>query len=207
MTINRSSGTARYTAARLWRGQQTVEAPVISFDSANRSLKAESDASGRVASVFVQPAKNGKQTPVNVTSDRLSYGDADRKAVFTGNVLVGIEGGTINANTVQVLLRARGVQGDNQSASELDRIVAQGDIRIKQPNREALGSQLVYTAAEEKFVLTGPAAHPPSIFDAERGQISGDSLTFFTHDGRVLVGSGESSQTQTQTKVQDASKK
>ena len=203
MTINRNSGMARYTAARLWRGQQTVEAPVISFDSANRSLKAESDASGRVASVFVQPAKNGKQTPVNVTSDKLSYVDADRKAVFTGHVLVGIEGGTISADTVQVLLRTRG----SQTTNELDRIVAQGDIHIKQPNREATGSQLVYTAAEEKFVLTGPAAHRPSIFDAERGQISGDSLTFFTHDGRVLVGSGEASQIQTQTKVQDASKK
>jgi lipopolysaccharide transport protein LptA len=207
MTFNRNPGTARYTAARLWRGQQTVEAPVIFFDNANRSLKAESDAAARVASVFVQPAKNGKQTPVNVTSDKLSYVDATRKALFTGNVLVGIEGGTINADTVQALIRARDVQNDGQSAGQLDRIVAQGDIRIKQPNREATGSQLVYIAAEEKFVLTGTAAQPPSIFDTERGQISGDSLTFFSHDGRVLVGSGAFSQSQTQTKVHDASKK
>jgi hypothetical protein len=70
-----------------------------------------------------------------------------------------------------------------------------------------VGSQLVYTAADEKMVLTGTPNRRPSIFDAERGEISGDSLTFFTHDGRVLVGSGETSQTQTSNRIQDASKK
>jgi hypothetical protein len=75
----------------------------------------------------------------------------------------------------------------------LDRIEGKGDIKIQQPNRRAIGSQLVYTSAEQKIVLTGSENKRPSMFDAERGQISGDSLTFFTHDGRVLVGSGESS--------------
>jgi lipopolysaccharide export system protein LptA len=80
--------------------------------------------------------------------------------------------------------------------------VAQGDITIEQTNRKATGKQLVYIAREEKFVLTGSPSQPPSIFDAERGQIQGDSLTFFTHDGRVLVGSGEASPNVTETKVQ-----
>ena len=207
MTASRPGGTARYTNARLWRGPDIVEAPSILFDHDRRSLQAESSKAGRVAAVFVQPGKNGKLTPVNVTADRLSYVDSERKAVFSGAVVVGIEGGTIDADTVQTILRSRGTQSESQPASQLDRIVAQGNVRIKQPNREASGSQLLYTAAEEKFVLTGSPASPPSIFDAERGQISGDSLTFFTHDGRVLVGSRESSQTQTQTRVQDASKK
>ena len=207
MTASRASGTARYTNARLWRGPDIVEAPVIVFDHDHRSLQAESSGATRVASVFVQSNKNGKMTPVNVTADKLVYVDAEKKAVYSGNVLVRIEGGTVQADSMQAFLRARGVQGDGQSASQLDRIVAQGDVRIKQPNREASGSQLVYTAVEEKFVLTGSPARPPSIFDAERGQISGDSLTFFTHDGRVLVGSAEVSQNQVQTKVQDASKK
>jgi lipopolysaccharide export system protein LptA len=207
MTASRPGGTARYTDARLWRGPDIVEAPSIVFDHDRRSLQAESSKAGRVASVFVQPNKNGKLTPVNVSADKLTYVDSDRKAVFSGTVVVGIEGGTIDADSVQTILRSRGAQSEVQSASQLDRIVAQGNVRIKQPNREASGSQLLYTGAEEKFVLTGSPASPPSIFDAERGQISGDSLTFFTHDGRVLVGSRESSQSQTQTKVQDASKK
>jgi lipopolysaccharide export system protein LptA len=207
VNINSGTGVARYTQARLWQGANIVEAPVISFDRAHRSLLAQGSSGGQVASVFVQKDKNGKLTPVNVTSDKLSYVDSERKAVFSGKVLVRAEGTTITAESVQVLLLSKGSQADSQGASQLDRIVAQGDIHIEQGGRKATGSQLVYTAAEEKMVLTGSPEHRPSIFDAERGEILGDSLTFFTHDGRVLVGSGETSQTQTPTRIRDASKK
>jgi lipopolysaccharide export system protein LptA len=207
VTASRSSGTARYTAARLWRGADIVEAPIIVFDQPHRSLQAQGNKSARVASVFVQPDKNGKTTPVHVTADKLTYVDSERKAVYSGNVLVHIEGGTISADSAEAFLTARAGQAGAQSASQLDRIVAQGDIKIEQTNRKAIGSQLVYSAADEKFVLTGSPGRLPSIFDAEQGQISGDSLTFFTHDGRVLVGSGKSSQSSIPTKVQDASTK
>jgi lipopolysaccharide export system protein LptA len=66
----------------------------------------------------------------------------------------------------------------------LDRMVAQGDVVIQQTNRHAQGQTLMYTAADDKFVLTGG---PPSIFDAEQGKITGVSLTFFRRDDRVLV--------------------
>ncbi len=208
VTVSQATGVARYSQARLWQGTDIVEAPTITFDRTRRSLLAQGSQGGQVASVFVQKdAKTGKLTPVNVTSDRLSYVDSERKAVFGGNVVVHAQETTITANTVQILLLAKGNQQESQSASQLDRIVAQGDIRIEQAGRKATGTQLVYTAAEEKMVLTGTPEHRPSIFDAERGQISGDSLTFFTHDGRVLVGSGETSSTQTPTRIQDASKK
>lgn len=207
MTASRAGGAARYASARLWRGPDIVQAPTIVFDQAHRAIHAEGDASSQVSSVFVQTDKKGKITPVNVTSDKLDYVDADRKAVFTGNVLVKIEGSTVTAETVQAVLEPRNAQAQTQGASQLDHIVAVGDVRIEQANRKAMGRQLFYTAKDEKFVLTGSPSQPPSIFDAERGQIHGDSLTFFTHDGRVLVGSGETSPNVTQTKVQDASKK
>jgi lipopolysaccharide export system protein LptA len=114
---------------------------------------------------------------------------------------------TITSEAVQVILLARKSQAESQSASQLERIEAQGDIKIQQADRKATGTRLVYTAADEKMVLTGTPDHPPSIFDAERGQISGDSLTFYTHDGRVLVGGGETSQTQIPNRIRDASKK
>src|SRR6266700_983207 len=193
VTANKSTEVAKYTNARLWQGANIVEAPEISFDRAHRSLQAQGGQPGQVKSVFVQPDKKGKVTPVNVTADKLSYVDSDRKAVFSGNVLVRAEATTITADTLEVFLLARGNRSDAQAGSQLDRIEGKGDIKIQQPNRRATGSQLVYTSAEQKIVLTGTENKRPSMFDAERGQISGDSLTFFTHDGRVLVGSGESS--------------
>lgn len=203
MVANRSNDTAKFTNARLWQSANIVEAPTITFDRAHRGLQAQASAPARVKCVFTQPDKNGKAVPVNVTADRLSYVDADRKAVFSGNVLVRASETTVNADTVQVLLQARG----NQANSQLDRIIATGEIQIEQPNRKATGNQLVYTAQDEKLVLTASPGKRPMIMDAEHGQITGDSLTFYRHDDRVLVDSKESSQTLIQTRIRDASKK
>jgi lipopolysaccharide export system protein LptA len=205
--LNSATGVARYTKARLWQGPNIVEAPTISFDRTKRGLQAQGGQGGHVASVFVQKDKNGKLTPVNVTSDRLSYVDAERRAVFSGNVVVRAQDATITSASVQVILLPKNGQAENQSASQLERIEAQGDIKIEQGSRKAAGNKLVYTAAEEKMVLTGTPGKLPSIFDAERGQISGDSLTFFTRDGRVLVGNGETSKTEIPNRIPDASKK
>jgi lipopolysaccharide export system protein LptA len=81
---------------------------------------------------------------------------------------------------------------------QLDRIVASGNVVIQQPSRRATGQRLVYTEKEDKYVLTGGS---PSIFDAEHGKITGDSLTFFSRDDRVLVEGGNASPTVTQTRV------
>ena len=72
--------------------------------------------------------------------------------------------------------------------------------RLSSLNRveRATGDQLVYTASDDKFVLTGG---PPSIFDAEHGKITGVSLTLFRHDDRVLVEGDNTSPTVTQTRV------
>src|SRR5215813_11435985 len=203
MVANRNNDQAKFTSARLWQSANIVEAPVITFDKPHRSLQAQSSPQARVSSVFTQVDKSGKSVPANVTADRLSYVDAERKAVFSGNVIVKSAETTITADTVQVLLSPRG----NQGGSQLDRIIAQGEIQIEQPTRKATGNQLVYTGQDEKLVLTAAAGRRPSIFDAERGQISGDSLTFYKHDDRVLVDSKDSSQTLIQTRIRDESKK
>ena len=80
----------------------------------------------------------------------------------------------------------------------VNRVVAEGHVLILQPNRRAEGEKLVYTAAEDKFVLTGG---PPSIFDAEQGRVTGVSLTFFRADDRVLVEGEASTPVVTQTRV------
>src|SRR5258708_24667289 len=139
---------ARYADARLWQGANIVEAPTISFDRTKRSLQAQGSQSGQVASVFVQKDKAGKLTPVNVTSDKLSYVDSERKAVFSGNVIVRTQETTITSDTIHVILLPKKSQAENQNASQLERIEAQGDIKIDQGSRKASGSKLVYTAAD-----------------------------------------------------------
>jgi len=108
---------------------------------------------------------------------------------------------TASSNTMDAYLIPRSQTKINQQLTgpgQLDHMVAKGTVVIQQPGRRALGQNLVYTASDDKFVLTGG---PPSIFDAERGKITGVSLTFFRTDDRVLVEGERSTPVVTQTRV------
>ena len=197
-----NSSTALYTGgARLWQDANAVEAPSIEFDRDHRSVLAVAPAPQHVSTVLVQTDKSGNSTPVAVTSNRLTYTDSERKAHFEGNVVVKGADVTITADRADAFLEARGNPAASPAVSQagkLDRIVATDQVVITQPNRRGVGEHLVYLAGEDKFVLTGGS---PSIFDAERGKITGVSLTFFRRDDRVLVEGSNSSPTVTQTRV------
>jgi lipopolysaccharide export system protein LptA len=202
MTAHRTPAIATYAGkARLWQDANVVEAPTIEFDRNQRSVVAQGSATQKVSTVIVQEDKSGKATPVAISSARLSYTDSERKAHFDGGVAAKGTDSTITANQMNVLLEARGQQGTNQplgQAGKLERITAQGQVVVTQPSRRAVGDQLVYTAGDDKFVLSGGI---PSIFDAEHGKITGVSLTFFRHDDRVVVEGNDTSPTVTQTRV------
>jgi lipopolysaccharide export system protein LptA len=202
MTAHSSPGVAVYSGkATLWQNANVVQAPALEFDREQRSLVAEGTASQPVSTVFVQVDKNGKATPVTITSAHLTYKDAERKVSLDGGVTVKGADATLSAQQMSVFLAPR---NPSQSSSELstpgrvERIIAQGNVIVAQPTRHATGDRLVYRAEDEKFVLTGG---PPSIFDAERGQITGDSLTFYKRNDRVLVEGRETSPTVTRTQV------
>jgi lipopolysaccharide export system protein LptA len=144
---------------------------------------------------------------VAVTASRLTYTDDERKARFEGNVVAKAADFTVTAGQMDVFLQARGqpmpaggqpATQPMEGAAKLDRIIARDQVVITQTARRASGDQLVYTAAEDKFVLTGG---PPSIFDAEHGKVTGVSLTLFRTDDRVLVEGSKTSPSLTQTRV------
>jgi lipopolysaccharide export system protein LptA len=149
--------------------------------------------------------KPGQTSPVAITSARLTYADAERLAHYEGGVLAKGTSFTASATTLDAYLLSRSQTSGNQQLAgpisgpgQLDHMVAQGNVIVRQPSRRAEGKTLVYTAADDKFVLTGG---PPSIFDAERGKITGVSLTFFRGDDRVLVEGEASTPVVTQTRV------
>jgi lipopolysaccharide export system protein LptA len=146
---------------------------------------------------------------VSITAAQLSYADSERKAHYEGGVSAKSSAFTASSQTMDVYLLPRS-QSPGQNTSQgtpsqsvtgqarVDRIVAQGHVLVQQPNRRAQGETLVYTTADDKFVLTGG---PPSIFDAEQGKVTGVSLTFFRADDRVLVEGAASTPVVTQTRV------
>jgi lipopolysaccharide export system protein LptA len=202
MTAHRSPAVAVYTGnARLWQNANLVEAPRLEFDRDRRSLVAQGNSVEPVSTALTQADKNGKLTAIKVTSARLHYSDAERKVLLDGGVTAKGSDATITSQQMTVFLRPRSqaqAAAGTGTAGQVERIVAEDKVAITQPARHANGDRLVYTAAEDKFVLTGG---PPSIFDAERGKITGDSLTFYRHDDRVLVEGRETSPTITKTQV------
>jgi len=201
MTAHSSAATAHYRGGvRLWQDANVVEAPTIDFDRDHRSLVAQGTPAQQVSTVLVQADSHGNATPVAITCSRLTYADNERKAHFEGNVLAKEADITITSREMDAFLQARGnaLTKGSPSAGKLEKIVATGNVVATQPQRRAEGEHLLYTAGEDKFVLTGGS---PSIFDAEQGKITGVSLTFFRHDDRVLVEGNSSSPAVTQTRV------
>ena len=82
--------------------------------------------------------------------------------------------------------------------SQLDHIIAYAHVLVQQRERRAEGEKLVYTAATGSFVMTGGA---PMLSDPVNGTVRGDSLTFYSHDDRVVVEGDSSSRAVTHTHV------
>ncbi len=224
MTAHSSPGLALYSGnARLWQDANVIEAPTIQFDRDRRFVTAQGTPEQPVQTILVQAEKDkaehtpqsekpaarkpGKarpltgSSPISISGAKLTYADSERRVHYEGGVVAKGADFTTSAKNVDAFLLARSQTSSSQSFAgpgQLDHMVAEGDVVIQQPTRRAEGQKLVYTAAEDKFVLTGG---PPSIFDAEQGKITGVSLTFFRRDDRVLVEGEASTPVVTQTRV------
>ena len=217
--------------ARLWQDANMVEAPSIQFDRDHRSLVAQGTAAQPVSTVLVQeklvqpdqalsrvrvgPRAGSDEDKAKTNKDlRKSRRSQPRHHNFSPAHLcrcrrrAHYDGGVTARGTASSDIQRDGClssaskpklkQSITCGPGRLDRMVAQGNVVVQQPGRHADGQTLVYTASDDKFVLTGG---PPSIFDAERGKITGVSLTFFRADDRVLVEGEASTPVVTQTRV------
>jgi lipopolysaccharide export system protein LptA len=225
MTAHNNPGVAFYSGkARLWQDANIIEAPSIEFDRNRRFVTASGTASHPVHTILIQQEKvqqgtsgvekhnntanSGKSDatslktiPITITGQKLTYSDPERRAHYEGGVFAQGSEFTASAKTVDAFLLPHNQTAANQSIAtpgQLDHMVAEGGVVIQQPKRRAQGDKLVYTAADDKFVMTGG---PPSIFDAEQGKITGVSLTFFRRDDRVLVEGEASTPVVTTTRV------
>jgi lipopolysaccharide export system protein LptA len=224
MTAQGNPGVALYTGnARLWQDANVIEAPSIQFDRNRRFVTAQGTLSRPVQTILIQPetgnpgkkpiggkkSENGKpispsasdSSPITISAAQLIYADSERRVHYEGGVQAKGTDFTASCRTLDAYLVRRGQVSGTQPVAgpgQLERMVAEHEVVIQQTSRRAEGQKLVYTADEDKFVLTGG---PPSIFDAEQGKITGVSLTFFRRDDRVLVEGATSTPVVTRTRV------
>ncbi len=148
-----AAGLATYTgAARLWQDQTQIQGDTIVVDDRSGNLTAR----GHVSSVMFfdeTDSKTQKKQPVQTTatSDQMVYDDAKRLATYTSGPtakahMVGTQG-DVTAEQIQLFLKPGG--------GEIDRAEADRSVVVKENIRTVIGQHLVYTPADQTYVMTG----------------------------------------------------
>lgn len=169
-------------------------------------------------------AGTGRSDVIRVTSRDLVYSDETRKAEFTGGVDVVSGDSRVRAQQIVVYLQAaakgvgkvpaKSVPADGTKTAvsaaagpggfmggSVERMVLTGHLDMEQPGRRATGEQLVYTAGDDLYVLTGTAAVLPKVVDDQRGTVTGTSLRFHGGDDNVVVSNGGENGTKVRTET------
>ena len=150
--------------------------------------------------------------PVRLTSRTLIWTQGNStsagEAVFGGGVRLEQAGATVVADSATAFLR--GVSSADAPAKpsptlllggNVEKVIANGDVRLTEPGRTGRGTQLVYTAADGRFELTGTVDQRPEIRDSVRGSITGTSLIFHAGDDSVEVSGSPGTRVHSETRV------
>lgn len=135
-------------------------------------------------------AQSGKTVATDITAERMQYDAAGQKVVFSGNVHVTRPDFELWSSSLTAHLHKResGSSGEsglqNMNAGQIERIVAEGSVRMKAGIRTGTCGKATYTLADGKLVME----RDPEIIDtSNNNRIAGDSIIFHTRDGRSDV--------------------
>ena len=197
-------------AVTMWQGANRIQADVIDLDRSadKRNLiadghvitnlweqpkddaKAASPGDGKPAAAAnpkAVPPKNAKKAarPAVLTvvhAQHLNYTDANRLAVYTGGVVLTRPGMEVKSRELRAYL------ADSQADSRLEKAFAEGAVEIHQssPNRQRTGTgeHGEYYTSDQKVILRGGS---PKMVDSQEGDTSGEELTYFADNDKLLV--------------------
>jgi LPS export ABC transporter protein LptC len=196
-------------AARLFQGDTSIKGDTITIDNKAGNMAASGGVTTTTVletSTSTKPAKDAKdaknpeatdadtkdaktkeRSPSVATSRDLKYEDATRRLTYTGNAHMSGPDGDMTASRIELYLKSSG--------DELERAEAYDNLTLREQNRETKGSKMIYTTANETYVITGT---PVKIVDQCKRETIGRTLTFNKGTDSVVVDGN--SQIRTQTK-------
>jgi len=201
MAGNSKTGRALYTGhARLWQGPSVLEANSIELLRDTRVLNAKEN----VRAVFPKAGadtKKGKEAAIwHISSGTLTYWDAEDRAHLEKNVVVQSTDERMRGPVLDLYFTREGNgKSGNEGPSKISRAVGTGGVEVEQGDRRGTAERGVYTADDDKFVLSGGT---PTLYDAEEGTTTGRELTFNNADDTIIVDSGNGTRTLTKHRVQ-----
>ncbi len=124
-----------------------------------------------------------QQQAARIASGGLMYSGTLGQADFTGGMRAETADATIRASQGIVYLdSATGVGGAPAAApslaGDLDHVVASGQVVIDASGLHATGERMLYTAADQVFLLTGDSKNPPRAVDIRGNTTTGAALRF-----------------------------
>jgi LPS export ABC transporter protein LptC len=180
-----SKGT--YTgSARLIQGETSVKGDSIAIDNKAGNLAA---AGNVITMTVLEPSDKNKQKDRAVsmaTAKDFSYDDAARRMTYTADAHMSGPEGDMTAARIELFLKPSG--------DELERAEAYDNVVLREQSRETKGSALVYTTANETYVITGA---PVKILDQCQRETIGRTLTFNKGADSIVVDGNTQIRTQT----------
>lgn len=120
----------------------------------------------------------GSKEPVEISADRMEADEAAKTLVFIGHAVARQADVTLYADRLVIYNAAKG--------GDVDRIVAEGGVRIVQGTRIATGGKAEYFRNEDRIVLTGS----PRVVDGTNS-VQGHEISLFLKENRSVVKGGQ----------------
>lgn len=138
----------------------------------------------------LNPQKNlvDRNTPIQITSDRMDAYNDQGKVIFDGNAVATQGDRTIRSETITLFYKKKpeggekGEAADIRKNSDLDRIEAKGNVRITQGVRVATGNEAIYFQDAQKIVVKGNA-----VLSEGKNVIRGEQVVVFLNENRGEV--------------------
>jgi lipopolysaccharide transport protein LptA len=178
--------SARYEGGALMRsGDDEIRAPLLVLDQPGEG-KSRLAASGGVQSTLHPRTKRGDRPPepVIARSRDLSYEEAARRIVYTGEVEIRQGDMVTKSPEATILLGPDG--------STMEKLLAGAPVELRQGTKTATGERATYTPADETLVLVGERV---VLEDAGR-RLEGRVLTFQSGSDRIRVDGREEVRTE-----------
>ena len=141
----------------------------------------------------IRKAKNviSKDTPIQITSNRMNAYDEKGMVVFEGNAIAEQGERIIRADTISLYYKKKRDDAskknieDIQKNGDLEKIEANGNVKMTQGDRIATGNEAIYLHDEQKIIIKGNAT-----LSEGKNVIRGRQVTVFLDENRgVMEGS------------------
>lgn len=173
--------------ARLVQGETTIKGDSIVIDNKAGNLSASGGVVTTTVLDQVGADKKTERVHSTATAKDFTYNDAARQMTYLKDAHMNSPNGDMTAARIELFLKPSG--------DELERAEAYDGVVLREQNRETRGNKLVYTTANETYVVTGT---PVKIVDQCKRETIGRTLTFNKGADNIVVDGN--SQIRTQTK-------